>query len=93
MIFLLSLACPDLTDTLPTLPTSIICSLSDTCTGVDCCVDVELLGRSIHTYVDIDPCYYRMTVGLERMEFNTSLVDYTWGSVIDVALYGVVRFR
>ncbi|VDI06314.1 Hypothetical predicted protein [Mytilus galloprovincialis] len=88
-----NIACPALEDTLPTLPSEVSCSLPNTCTGVDCCVDVELLGQSVYTTVDIDPCYLGMTVGIERMRFNTSLMDYTWGSVIDVALYGVVRFK
>ncbi|CAG2204548.1 unnamed protein product [Mytilus edulis] len=68
------------------LPDNIVCSLFDTCTSVDCCMDVELLNKSFHIYLDIDPCYHRLTVGIEQMQFNRSLQDYSWGTVLAVSL-------
>ncbi|XP_063420822.1 uncharacterized protein LOC134706043 [Mytilus trossulus] len=88
-----NIACPLSIQGIYSLPDSMACSLSDKCTSVDCCVDIKLLGRSFHIYLDIDPCYYRLTVGIERMKFNRSLLDYSWGSVLAVSLYGVMNLK
>ncbi|VDI45263.1 Hypothetical predicted protein [Mytilus galloprovincialis] len=61
------------------LPSNITCNIQDHCTAVDCCIHVELLNRSFHVYMDIDSCYYRLTVGIERMNYTMNLFDYKWG--------------
>ncbi|XP_052081234.1 uncharacterized protein LOC127719258 [Mytilus californianus] len=88
-----NIACPHTIQSIYSLPDNMVCSLSDTCTSVECCVDIKLLGRSFHIYLDIDPCHYRLTVGIERMKFNRSLLDYSWGSVLSVSLYGVMNLE
>ncbi|CAG2247494.1 unnamed protein product [Mytilus edulis] len=88
-----NIACPHTIQSTYSLPDNMVCSLSDTCTSVDCCVDIKLLGRSFHIYLDIDPCHYMLTVGIERMRFNKSLLDYSWGSVLAVSLYGVINLE
>ncbi|XP_071145140.1 uncharacterized protein [Mytilus edulis] len=87
------IACPHKLSLLLPLPDTIVCSLSDTCTSVDCCMDVERLDKSFHIYLDIDPCYHRLTVGIEQMQFNRSLQDYSWGTVLAVSLLGVVNMK
>ncbi|XP_076086926.1 uncharacterized protein LOC143057501 [Mytilus galloprovincialis] len=86
-------ACPHKVSLVLPLPDNIVCSLSETCTSVDCCMDVELLNKSFHIYLDIDPCYHRLTVGIEQMQFNRSLQDYSWGTVLEVSLLGVINMN
>ncbi|CAG2253142.1 unnamed protein product [Mytilus edulis] len=88
-----SFACPHRVSLVLPLPDNIVCSLSETCTSVDCCMDVELLNKSFHIYLDIDPCYHRLTVGIEQMQFNRSLQDYSWGTVLEVSLLGVINMN
>jgi hypothetical protein len=38
------------------LPAEVSCYLSNTCTGVDCCVQVDKLGLAINAYVLLDTC-------------------------------------
>jgi hypothetical protein len=69
-------------DTLPQLPMNVVCHLTENCTGIHCCIDVELLGRSLHVYFNIDPCYHQLNLTIERMIFDISLLDYKWGKVL-----------
>ncbi|VDI13107.1 Hypothetical predicted protein, partial [Mytilus galloprovincialis] len=86
-------SCPHKVGSILPLPDNMVCSLSDTCTCVDCCMNVELLDKSLHIYLDIDPCYHRLTVGIEQMQFNRSLQDYSWGTVLAVSLLGVINLN
>jgi hypothetical protein len=69
------------------LPPSMTCIIPDSCTGVDCCVDVDILARSINTYVLLDACNYVMRVGIEKLNVNISLIDYSWGKLASVTVY------
>lgn len=55
------------------------CLIKDTCTAVSCCMDVDFLQRAFEAYVTIDPCDYYLEVGIEKLKFNISLNDYTFG--------------
>ncbi|VDI08030.1 Hypothetical predicted protein [Mytilus galloprovincialis] len=71
--------CPSMPNSLNPLSSYIACYIPDHCTAVDCCLDVELLDRSFHIFVDIDSCYYRLTIGVERMSYTLNLInDYKW---------------
>ncbi|KAL3873935.1 hypothetical protein ACJMK2_037012, partial [Sinanodonta woodiana] len=85
-------ACPRLSSNI-ILPDMVYCHVSDTCTSLDCCVDVELLSHSFHLYLYIDTCNQRVTVGIERLKFDLMMVDYIWGTVQEVFLKGIVRIR
>lgn len=61
------------------------CLIPSHCTGVDCCVDIDLLGRSLHAYVDLDTCNNQFTVGIEKLKLDpVSLIDYKFGRCISV---------
>jgi len=50
------------------------------CTAVDCCIDVDFLGRSFHAYLDLDTCNNQFTVGIEKLKLDpVSLLDYKFG--------------
>ena len=69
------------------------CHLFDTCTGVRCCSDVDVISRSLNTYLTIDTCSQRMSVGVEKFSVNVSLVGYQYGTKERVNLHGVVRLE
>ncbi|VDI33335.1 Hypothetical predicted protein, partial [Mytilus galloprovincialis] len=85
--------CPHTINTGTKLQDNIVCSLSDTCTSVDCCMDVVLLDKSFHIYLDIDPCYHRLAVGIEQMQFNRSLQDYNLGTTLTVSMMGIMNMH
>lgn len=63
------------------------CYLSDTCTTISCCVEDKVLRRNMETVVKIDPCKFTMMLEIEKLQFNISLLNFTWGmSYISVYL-------
>ncbi|XP_033724553.1 uncharacterized protein LOC117314596 [Pecten maximus] len=82
---------------LPTLVDAMTCNLYDTidpntgCTSVRCCTDVALIGRSIYTYVTVDPCNFKLTVGIEKFTLVIGLLDYVYGTIGHTYLHGVIR--
>lgn len=55
------------------------CNMGYTCDTVSCCVDVEDLGRTMEVSLSIDHCNRKLTLQLERLSEEISLVDYKWG--------------
>jgi hypothetical protein len=64
---------------LPDLGEGVSCHVPDYCTGVHCCVDVPVIGHAFHTYVLLDACNYILSVGIDMLQFNVTLLDYRWG--------------
>ncbi|XP_063408919.1 uncharacterized protein LOC134692400 [Mytilus trossulus] len=58
---------------------------------VSCCVDVEDLGRTMEVSLSINHCNRKLTLQLERLSEEISLVDYKWGTLIKHGLVGVLR--
>lgn len=64
------------------------CYLSDTCTTTSCCVEDKVLKRNIETVVKIDPCKFTLKLEIEKLQFNISLLNFTWGmSFIHIYIY------
>lgn len=82
----------DITE-LPQLQDLIQCKLSERCTAIECCLDVSFIQRSIVAYIDIDACYYKLTVGVDNLIVNISLIDYEWGSINTFSLNGVFNIK
>lgn len=78
---------------LGSIPDGSTCHLYDFCTGVRCCSDIPLLDRSINTWLIIDHCNYKLSVGFEKLSINVSLRDYEMGKQKDVIINGVFRIR
>ncbi|VDI76849.1 Hypothetical predicted protein, partial [Mytilus galloprovincialis] len=76
---------------LPALSGEITCNMGYTCDTVSCCVDVEDLGRTMEVSLSIDHCNRKLTLQLERLSEEISLVDYTWGTLMRHELVGVLR--
>ena len=71
--------CPESAINLPDLPASVSCTVTERCTSVECCIKSDRLQRNFHTVLNIDPCHYNMTVGIDRLRFNVNILDKPWG--------------
>ncbi|VDI36613.1 Hypothetical predicted protein, partial [Mytilus galloprovincialis] len=67
------------------------CNLDSICNKISCCVDVENLDRTIEISLSIDHCNSKLTLQLERLSIDVSLVDYKWGTQLEHGLVGVVN--
>ncbi|XP_053390116.1 uncharacterized protein LOC128553035, partial [Mercenaria mercenaria] len=76
---------------LPALPENMMCHLLKHCTGFACCVNIPLLKRSFSFHLDLDSCNYALIVGIEKLEYNQSLINYEFGTKKNVDLFGVVQ--
>ena len=58
-----------------TLDSSTSGHISEACTYIDFCSDVDFLGRPFHTYIYLDPCNNTGQIGIERFNINLDLTD------------------
>lgn len=77
-IFFFGIAC-SASVTLPTLTSDISCHLDDTCTGLQCCVASSQLKRSYEVYFSIDHCTSSLSIQIEKVFYNRTLVGFPWG--------------
>ena len=85
--------CSDSTIDLPALPDAITCYLDATCIGIQCCIDVDFISRSFHSFLTVDTCNYVLRFGVEKLQFEVILDDYDWGEWKQFDLFGVVTVR
>ena len=71
----------------------VTCSIHDTCTAIECCMSAVQIGRSFKTFVNFEPCLFKLTVSIEQLTFDRLLFDYEWGQPVQVWLFGVVRME
>ncbi|XP_060596418.1 uncharacterized protein LOC132750445 [Ruditapes philippinarum] len=76
---------------LPDLPETISCYLSERCTSIRCCVDVDVIQRSFDITLNLDTCNYILEAQIENMKLDVPLVDYKFGEESKVYLFGVIR--
>ncbi|WAR05123.1 hypothetical protein MAR_020492 [Mya arenaria] len=85
-------SCKQLTHTLSILPDSVSCKLT-TCSSAYCCYNSSVAKIPIQFYFIIDPCTLRLNIGLEKLTYNVSLLDYKYGNVEEIWIGGVFRLR
>ncbi|CAG2204544.1 unnamed protein product [Mytilus edulis] len=71
---------------LPSLGSNMNCYIDQSCTAVQCCIDVNELGQSIEIGVEIDPCDFMLTVRIEKLNFDVTLYDYIWDCAMNSSL-------
>ena len=79
--------------TLGSITSNTSCHLYEFCTGVRCCTEVPILGRSINSWLMLDHCNYKLSVGFEKFSVNVSLSTYTFGEEQLLDVNGVLRLR
>lgn len=78
--------CPSSQLDLPALSGPVSCTLLSSCTAVDCCIYVDFLKRSFHALLDIDMCSRKITLAVEKLKMDFSVLDYTWGMLNFVSM-------
>ena len=58
----------------------ISCYLSNTCSVISCCLEDTEIKRNIEVSLSIDPCKFIMKMEIEKLHFNISLLNFTWGN-------------
>ncbi|ESO82597.1 hypothetical protein LOTGIDRAFT_236952 [Lottia gigantea] len=85
-------ACP-LNMTLPALNDRMACYIPEYCTGITCCVDVREIRRTFQAHLFIDTCNYIFSVGIEKIVYNVTLVDYVWGTEESIDIGGIFQLK
>ncbi|XP_052071180.1 uncharacterized protein LOC127709616 [Mytilus californianus] len=83
--------CDTLTSDLPLLPGTTVCHIQESCTSVSCCFNVDKIGQSFQASVDIDPCRSLLTVTIEKFTLQKNLLDFLWGTLVEMWLFGLFR--
>ncbi|XP_052067241.1 uncharacterized protein LOC127706624 [Mytilus californianus] len=83
---------------LSVLPTNLeipaTCVILSHCTAIDCCVDVDLLHRSLHVVFDLNVCNNTFTVGIDKLQLEPiNLTNIEYGKTHHFNLKGVARIR
>ena len=58
---------------------SLTCLIKDTCTSINCCLEVEFMKTSFEAYLELDACNDWLEVGIEKLSFSLSLKDIKFG--------------
>ena len=66
---------------------SVTCLIKDTCTAVSCCMDIDFLQRSFETYITVEACNHWIQVGIEKLSFNISMDDLSYGTLSNTDLF------
>ncbi|XP_060573589.1 uncharacterized protein LOC132731425, partial [Ruditapes philippinarum] len=73
------------------LPSGIGCYISDMCTAIRCCLEVDIIKTSVQFYVTVDGCEKQLTVGIEQMNTVKDISGYKFGSWDRFYLNGVYK--
>ncbi|XP_071798137.1 uncharacterized protein [Asterias amurensis] len=68
---------------LPTSLPTFSCRINSHCTSLHCCLnlDLKVTQLSSKAWLEIDPCNYKLSVGIGMWYFNISLFSYEWGKM------------
>lgn len=93
-VFSSSIDCP-VALSLEGLGQNVSCYVDQSCTAVGCCSYIDLLQRSLHTALKLDPCSQTLTLELEQVTQEISLTDVTWGKefIYFVALFLISKLQ
>ena len=80
ILYVLFIDCPATLD-LPAIETSMSCYIPDYCTGINCCIEVDQIGKTFNVFALFDSCNWRLTIGIERRKIDILLLNYTWGKI------------
>lgn len=73
----------------PKIPEIMSCMIPSHCTGLECCVDVNFIGRAVKVSVDLDACSYRLSFRLGKLSYDIMLFDYDFGTWETFSVKGV----
>ncbi|XP_063399952.1 uncharacterized protein LOC134684586 [Mytilus trossulus] len=73
------------------LPKYLSCSVSASCTAVDCCMDLNLLNLTLNFHISVDTCEFIIKGAIEKFDFELPFSNYVYGDVREVRLREVIR--
>ena len=68
---------------LPKLPDFAVGALKDSCTAIDCCVDVSWLRRTLQMGFNIDFCDFSISGNLEKLTFRINVIGFEYSKYIE----------
>ena len=71
----------DCNDTLSltNLPSYVNCHIGSSCNEVQCCLDIDRVGKTLDVFLRLDACRHTLTLGIEDLEVEYSLLSFTFG--------------
>ncbi|XP_076116682.1 uncharacterized protein LOC143084161 [Mytilus galloprovincialis] len=86
--------CPLSIFNLPNIEEMMSCHFTETCTGIECCVEIPYLGLTLHPFFLLDPCQYTLSFGINTINNTFSLFEYEWGKKEKISLAdGVIQLE
>ncbi|VDI71962.1 Hypothetical predicted protein [Mytilus galloprovincialis] len=79
--------------TLPTLSDKVNGHITTMCTGVQGCIENDLIQRSLEFSLLLDPCSNRLSISIERARYNRTLSDFEYGDDHYYNLQGIIRLK
>ena len=62
---------------------NINCTVNDKCSGFECCVymDFRATQRNVYAFINVDPCNFKISIGLGQWFLDISFFTYSWGTM------------
>jgi len=70
-----------------------ICKVPDYCTGIDCCLQVPFINKTLSVNFDLDACNYNLHLAIGNFKLDKNLLNYTFGQWDEVSLNGVFNLK
>ena len=65
----------------------------DSCTAIDCCIDLTQMAKSFHVFLHLDNCYKRLKVGIENYFIDIAYLDYEFGEYLKYCNFMSMKIR
>lgn len=77
----------------PKLQSGLSCHITNSCTVLDCCIDIQKLGIAMNFYVNLDTCNNKFTVGIENLNRTISVLNMDFGRVQTFSFMGLMKIE
>ena len=67
--------------------------MDNACQKLECCVDALYLGITLSSFIDLDICNQRLTIGIQGRSHAWSTESFSFGETVDFDLYGLMKMR
>ena len=84
--------CPSVSSTTALDPT-LSCYMDSRCQKLECCVDTQFLQHTLSSFIDLDICNQRLTVGIQGRSYVWSTEAFTYGENVEFDLHGIMTIR
>lgn len=64
---------------LTTLANDTNCRVSSSCTDIQCCTDMTIVGKTLNYRISVDACALSLNVEIEKFKFELSLINFKFG--------------